>query len=129
MYQQISTGEIQKLVATGTGFAEKPQESTLSDWQQLNRSWLFTATLVLIFTTLSAHLLVFASSVLIPLLFGFYLAALLYTPMLWLKKLYIPEALSALILVLLVLGTLVGSLVLLKEPAEQWLEIAPDILS
>ncbi|WP_461422318.1 AI-2E family transporter [Ketobacter sp.] len=116
-------------MATGTGFAEKPQESTLSDWQQLNRSWLFTATLVLIFTTLGAHLLVFASSVLIPLLFGFYLAALLYTPMLWLKKLYIPEALSALILVLLVLGTLVGSLVLLKEPAEQWLEIAPDILS
>lgn len=109
----------------------KPIEQTLPEWLQLklNKSWLLATALLLIVATLGTHLLVFASSVLIPLLFGYYLAALLYTPMLWLRKMFIPEALGALILVLLILASLLGSLMLLKDPASQWLEIAPKIVA
>ncbi|GAA3960621.1 AI-2E family transporter [Allohahella marinimesophila] len=109
---------------------KRPGEAgiALADWQQLSRSWLLTAALLLIIATTGVHLLVFASSVLIPILFGFYLSVLLYAPMIWLSRLFIPQAIGALILVLAVFGTMVGGLLLLKEPATSWIQTAPAVM-
>src|SRR5690606_34734535 len=65
---------------------------------------------------------------LIPILFGFYLSVLLYGPMIWLNKLFIPIPLGALILVLAFFGAMVGGLLLLKEPATNWIQTAPAVV-
>tara|TARA_R100000306_G_scaffold62586_1_gene74670 strand:- start:75737 stop:76909 length:1173 start_codon:yes stop_codon:yes gene_type:complete len=109
---------------------KRPGEASiaLADWQQLSQSWLLTAALLLIIITAGTHLLVFASSVLIPILFGFYLSVLLYAPMIWLSKVLIPQPIGALILVLGVFCAMTGGVLLLKEPATNWIRTAPAVL-
>ncbi len=96
--------------------------------EYLHNTKLLKTTLILICFAVSIHLLVFASSILIPILFGFFLSVLVYTPMMMLRRLLIPKALAALIPIVFIFTLFIALMLLAYEPFLKKVETIPSTL-
>lgn len=109
----------------------KQQSDTLPaprGWSKINQVWLPSTAYLLVIMVAGTHLLVFAKSVLGPILFGFYLSALLYPPMRALQRLYLPKMLAALVPLVVVFAALTVALLYAYEPFMKQVAKTPEII-
>ena len=83
----------------------------------VSNSLLIRATHIVLLLMAFMYLLVFAKDILIPLVYGFYLSTLLYTPMRGFQKMGLPKMIAAMLPLLFFFGALCACLYFSKEPA------------
>ena len=74
------------------------------------------------------YTLALAATILVPILFSILLGMLLIPIVRFLKKLYLPPAVGAGLILLFLIGLMFGTLNLVAEPASRWAENLPTIL-
>ncbi len=97
-------------------------------WARFSREWLPNLAYLLVCLALGSHLLVYAKAVLMPVLFGYYLSTLLYRPTLFLRKIYIPQALAAFLPLAFVFSGLVAALLFAYEPIMERAAMLPKVV-
>jgi predicted PurR-regulated permease PerM len=75
-----------------------------------------------------AYTLYFASSLLLPVFLALFFAILLSPAVHQLRRLRVPEALAAILLISLILAAVVFGLFALRAPIETWTERIPELL-
>jgi predicted PurR-regulated permease PerM len=97
--------------------------------QSIQRPWHASAVaLVGIFLLAVFYTIYFAREILLPITLAWVLNMLLRPILTMLKRLHIPEALGAGILLLGIIGVFAASIVLVSEPASAWLSKAPQMI-
>ena len=97
--------------------------------QSIQRPWHASAVaLVGIFLLAVFYTIYFAREILLPITLAWILNMLLRPILTMLKRLHIPEAVGAGILLLGIIGVFAASIVLVSEPASSWLSKAPQMV-